>query len=200
MGAIYVIEGEYKIDTHGKGPTVKHLRILFVVTALLALVALNSGCGDGANAAASASETVGYNVGNLAPDFALKDLNGVAVDLKSLRGKVVLIDFWDTWCPPCIKALPHLQELHMETKDQDIVILAVAGGRNGESAVRGFIEKNGYSFTTVVGDRTIFEAYKISGIPATFIVGPDGKIHSKWVGGKSKKEYEAAVHAAGSVQ
>ncbi len=84
----------------------------------------------------------------------------------------------------------------METKDQDIVILAIAGGRKGESAVRSFIEKNKFTFTAAVGDRGVFSSYNVSSIPSTYIVGPDGTIHDKWVGGKSKKQYEAAVHAA----
>jgi peroxiredoxin len=185
---------------------VKHLRILFVVCALFGIVALNAGCGDGADAAAnkdtneaaSVTPVVGFEIGNTAPNFILKDMNGEALELSALRGKVVLVDFWDTWCPPCIKAMPHLQELHMETKDQDIVIVAIAGGRKGESAVDSFVKKNGYTFTTAVGDRSVFEAYNVSSIPATYIIAADGKIHAKWVGGKSKKEYEAAVHAAGT--
>ncbi len=174
----------------------KHLRILFVVCVLLGLVALCSSCSDGADA--SDTMAVGIKVGDMAPNFNLKDLNGKDVNLKNLRGKIVLIDFWDTWCPPCVRALPHLQEIHMETMDQDIVIVAVAAGRDGDSAVRSFIKKNGYSFTTVVADRSVLDSYKIGGIPATFIIDAKGIIHSKWVGGKSKKEYEAAVHAAGS--
>jgi len=187
---------------------VKQLRVIFIVCLLFALAMVSSGCSEGANEA-NAGETkatttenlssgakVGSKVGEVAPNFVLKDLNGALVDLKDLRGKVVLIDFWDTWCPPCIKALPHLEELHLETKDENVIILAVAVGRNGESAVQSFIKKHGYTFTTVMGDKAAFEAYKLSGIPATFVLGPDGVIHSAWVGGKSKKEYADAVHAA----
>ncbi len=174
----------------------KQTKILFAIGLLLALLVVNTACSDGADA--SDGPVTGVKVGNFAPNFVLKDLNGEVVDLKALRGKVVLVDFWDTWCGPCKVAMPHLQELHLETKEKDVVVLAVALGRGGEKVVSSFIEKHGYTFTTVIGDRTVFDAYKVSGIPATFIIGPDGVIDSSWVGAKSKKEYEDAVHAAGS--
>ncbi len=156
------------------------------------------GCGGDGAQNNHPDAVVGGNIGNLAPDFELKNIAGGDLKLSSLRGKVVMIDFWDTWCPPCRKALPHLEAISLEYS-QDLVVVGVAFGRDGEAKVKQFVTQNKLTFPMVLADPE-FKVTKdfggVQSIPTTFLVDRDGLIVKKWVGGHSREEYENAVKAA----
>ncbi len=117
------------------------------------------------------------------PDFALKDLDGNVVRLADLRGSVVIVDFWATWCPPCRQALPHLQAISNEYGGRGVKIVAIAMDDQGESVVRPFVAKNKLTFTMVLPDGQVERAFGgIRSLPTTFVIGPDGKIFKKLVG------------------
>lgn len=172
------------------------------------IVCLAGGCGSGSTEDAlggnQAGEQidlfpedrpVGGRVGNLAPDFNLERLEGGQLVLSSLRGKTVLIDFWDTWCPPCKAAMPHLQELSEKYSD-DLVVVGVAFGKNGPSAVKSFVQTHQLTFEFVLADPqlTIVNDFGgIASIPTTYIVNSNGVITHKWVGAKSKETYEQGI-------
>jgi len=173
-----------------------------VMMALLAGVLL-SGCSssseDSATAETAAKETTPppapAGKGAPAPDFTLARLDGSELQLSSLKGKAVIIDFWDTWCPPCIKAMPHLQELSVEYAGE-LVVVGVALGREGQEKVQAFTDKNGITFDVVMfnNDPNLITAFGgIQSIPTTFLVDGNGIIREKWVGGFGKAEYERAV-------
>lgn len=153
-------------------------------TALLVLLLLAAaGCGE-------APET-GSQVGNVAPAFDLERVDGGRLALADLKGKAVLIDFWDTWCPPCREAMPHLQELSTEHAG-DLEVVGVAIGRDGKAAVARFVKERGLTFPVVLMD----SEYKIAAdygniqtIPTTVLVDRDGVIRKIWVGGQPKEEY-----------
>src|SRR5215813_4342402 len=116
-------------------------------------------------------------VGRDAIAFALEDLDGNRVDLQSLKGKVALLDFWASWCGPCVAELPHIEKLHRDLKDQGLVVLGV----NNEDAevARAFVKRKGYTFTTLVDEgREVSMKYGVSGIPHVFIIDREGKV--KW--------------------
>lgn len=132
--------------------------------------------------------------GKPAPEFSLTDLKGRQVALSSLRGKHVLIDFWATWCPPCKKALPHIQKLSEGTKG--LVVLTV----NAEpaSVAQPFLDKYKYTFTTLVdADRSVSANYGVTAIPTTFIIAPDGTVAKRMVGYHSAGQLKSALAAAG---
>jgi len=109
--------------------------------------------------------------------FSLKDMNGNQVDLQTLKGKVALLDFWSSWCGPCVRELPHIEKLHRDFKDRGLVTLGV----NDEEAdvARAFLKKNGYTFTNLVDEgREVSMKYRVSGVPQVLIIGREGKI--KW--------------------
>lgn len=139
---------------------------------------------------------VGARQGNLAPDFNLKRIDGGTLELSSLKGKAVLIDFWDTWCPPCRKAMPHLQEIS-ETYAGDLVVVGVAMGRDGEAKVQSYVRDNGLTFEFVLADAPQYTVMRdfggVQSIPTTFLVDREGVIRNIWTGAMPKAEYEKAV-------
>ncbi len=122
-----------------------------------------------------------------APDFALKSLDGKTVTLSGLKGKIIVVDFWATWCGPCKASFPFLQKVHEKYQSNpDIVILALntwerVKGDAKEELVKKFIADNKYTFT-VLYDENFVEQYGVTGIPTKFIIDKDGMIQFKSVG------------------
>lgn len=188
--------------------TVLKKPILVLVVVILACAAFAmSGCGSesgqadaaagNTSAEAQGSIPVGANKGNMAPDFTLEKINGGELQLSSLRGKAVIVDFWDTWCPPCRKAMPHLQELS-EIYSDDLVVVGVAMGREGVAKVRSYTKENGLTFEMVLlnnNAKMISDFGGIQSIPTTYLIDGDGVIQEKWVGAFGKETYEKAVKA-----
>jgi peroxiredoxin len=129
-----------------------------------------------------------------AANFALRDLDGRTVRLSEFRGKVVLLDFWATWCPPCRKEVPHFKALHSKYASQGLVVVGVALDREGISVVRPFVREHGVSWITVLGDEAVVEAYGgIESIPTTFVVDRDGRVAERMTGYRTQEELEAAI-------
>ncbi len=115
--------------------------------------------------------------GTLAPVFTLKDAEGKSVSLNALRGKVVLLDFWATWCGPCKRAMPKLEKIHKKYKDQPVAVYGVSvWERKADADPGGYLKKAGYTYPTLVKGDKVAEQYKVKGIPALFLIGPDGKV------------------------
>ena len=171
----------------------KHLRSTIPAAILLTALLALAGCGGEGETTAAAKATVGAEPGQLAPDFELTSTTGEMVKLSDYRGKVVVLDFWATWCPPCKKAMPHLQEIHEEFASEDVVVLGVSVDANSEKVVQPFVDKHGYSFTMLLNGQRIAPDYKVSGIPATFILDPDGKVRGSFVGYRQKADYVRVI-------
>ena len=174
---------------------------------LILALALIAGCGSDTEndteaetygqVSATAAVAVGSTPGAMAPDFTLKNLAGGNLTLSDLRGKAVIVDFWDTWCPPCRKALPHLEELS-QTYGDDLVVVGVAFGREGEAKVNAYIQAHNLTFEMVLFEETstiLTDFGGIQSIPTTFLIDANGVIVEKWVGGLDKATYEKAVVA-----
>jgi thiol-disulfide isomerase/thioredoxin len=120
--------------------------------------------------------------GGAAPALELADLNGLKHRLADYRGKVVLINFWATWCEPCRDEMPSMQRLKNRFADKPFIVLAV---NIGESEVRigEFLQKLPLDFT-VLRDHSsaAMKAWRVRGLPASFVVGPDGRIRYSHIG------------------
>jgi thiol-disulfide isomerase/thioredoxin len=122
-----------------------------------------------------------------APDFELRSLEGKIVKLSTLKGKIVVVDFWATWCNPCRMSFPFLQKVYEKYQnDPRIAILALntwerEKGEAREKTVRKFIDENKYTFP-VLFDETTVQKYGVDGIPTKFILDGNGRIRYKEVG------------------
>ena len=153
---------------------------------MLATLVLAVGCGNSETqtAAKSASSQSVLN-------FTLKNLDGDTVDLNQYTGKVVILDVWDTWCPPCRKGIPEFVQLYDEYKDQGLQIVGIALARNGIPAVKQFVAENNVNYPNVIGEKIIYDIFgQIRGIPTTFVIDKTGKIHNRYVGYKPKSVFE----------
>jgi len=118
----------------------------------------------------------------MAPNFFLPNLAGSSLDLSTYRGKVVLLDFWATWCEPCRQEIPHFVEMQNKYGAQGLQIIGVSMD-DGPEPVRAFYEQYKMNYPVVMGNARTGEAYGgILGLPVAFLIGRDGQIHTKYVG------------------
>jgi len=118
-----------------------------------------------------------------APNFTLSALGGKMVSLTDYRGKVILLNIWATWCPPCVEEMPSMQKLYQELKDESFEILAVSIDVSGAKAVLPFMKKHKLSFPALTDTKgAIKSLYQTTGVPESFIIDKDGIIVEKVIG------------------
>lgn len=133
-------------------------------------------------------------VSDVAPDFTIKVQDGSEFSLSAQKGKPVLLHFWATWCPPCIRELPEMQKLSDDLAESKLEFIAVCIS-DSEANKAAFMKKNNYTFPCALdelGD-IVASKYNVSGIPTSILIGADGKILKINVGMMSAKQLEAFV-------
>lgn len=136
-----------------------------------------------------------------APNFTLTDQYGITHTLSDYKGKVVFLNFWATWCPPCRAEMPDIQKLYEETgedSDSELVILGVAfpnfGDETSEDGIRMFLEENGYTYPTVMDtEATLMAPYYITAYPTTYMIDRDGNIYGYVPGSMTKDIMEDII-------
>jgi peroxiredoxin len=129
-------------------------------------------------------------VGTMAPDWQLNGADGNAHSLSSYRGKIVVMDFWATWCRPCTAVMPRMQKLHQKFADKGVVVFGINSWENGDAIT--LMKEKRYSYELLLHGEQIAEAYKVTTLPVVYIVGPDGRIiycHQ----GEDQKDLSAVV-------
>jgi cytochrome c biogenesis protein CcmG/thiol:disulfide interchange protein DsbE len=132
----------------------------------------------------------------LAPDFAVPDLSGQAVRLSGLRGQVVLMNLWTTWCPPCREEMPSMEKLYQHLKHRGFVLLAVSQDENGKAAVEPFVRELGLTFPVLVDpEHQVGDRYQVWGYPESFLIDREGRIVERIIGPRdwASAEQMAAV-------
>lgn len=129
-------------------------------------------------------------------DFTLMDLDGKPVTLSQLRGKVVMVNFWATWCPPCRKEMPELSKLQQRFKSQGLVILSISD--EDRSKVAPFIAKTGYTPVVLLDPgRKANDEFHVLGIPKSFVFDRQGKLVATTIDERSERQFLAMFAAAG---
>jgi cytochrome c biogenesis protein CcmG/thiol:disulfide interchange protein DsbE len=132
--------------------------------------------------------------GEPAPDFELKDADGKIVKLSDYKGKVVLLNFWATWCPPCKVEIPWFVDFERAYRDKGFAVLGVSFDEDGWEAVKPYLAASKINYRIVVGDEKVDKAYGgsegVASLPMSYMIGRDGKIASVHVGLVPKKDYE----------
>ncbi len=135
-------------------------------------------------------------IGRLAPDFTLVDLEGNQVSLSDFRGKTVFVNFWATWCPPCRAEMPEIEAVYQKYKDKDVVVIGI-DILEPEDVVRQFVEQGGYSWTFVFDTSGEVAAnYRIAAIPTSLFIDREGIIQAVNIGAMTKRAIESKLAEA----
>jgi len=128
-----------------------------------------------------------------APDFTVNTINNGTITLSQSSGKVIILNFWATWCPPCRAEIPDFIALYNKYKDKGVAIIGLSVDKR-EETVKKFIEENGINYPIGMGNEEIVHNYGgISGIPTSFIIDREGNIKEKFIGLRSKEFFENTV-------
>jgi thiol-disulfide isomerase/thioredoxin len=156
--------------------------LLAIGAILLSLVVLNA-CG---NAQAIKPEDV--IVGNTIPDFSLTSLEGKTIDKNSLKGEIVVLNFWASWCTPCMTEIPELKEV---AANSNAKVIGIALDETGLETVKPFVQAHQINYTVMVGDQDLFQQFNGVGIPYTLVLDRSQKIVKIYRGPTDRESLEA---------
>lgn len=153
----------------------KHIARLLAVLALVELgLSTNAGAHD---PALHDFNMVTFERPFPAPDFALPDLAGDMRELASYRGRYVLLNFWATWCPPCVEEMPSMQTLHQQFSERGFTVVAASSDAAGASAVQPFVDKLGVTFPVLLDQgEEVAQRYGAQNLPVSFLINPEGQV------------------------
>jgi peroxiredoxin len=141
-----------------------------------------------------ATETKQVEKTKLAPSWELQDLDGKTVHSSDFKSKVVVLDFWATWCPPCRAEIPGFVELQKKYQAQGLVVVGVSVDQVSADTVKSFANKLKINYPVVLTDTKIVDAYGgIDGLPTTFVIDRTGRIVKQHLGFTEKSEIESEI-------
>lgn len=171
----------------GEKRTIRN-KLIALFCLFVSVAFLETGCPQNQNTASEkdlSSQKLGVEVGNIAPDFRVANLKGGESSLSDYRGKVVLLNFWATWCGPCKAEMPSMEALYQSYPREDFEILAVSIDIDKDAPIQSFIEDFGFTFPVLLD--TLFEVndrYQIRVVPTSVVVNREGVITHRLLGAK----------------
>jgi thiol-disulfide isomerase/thioredoxin len=184
------------------------LAIAAVVLAILAGAAFAASRGRGDSGGNSQTQASGTEtapgaldssppaIGEKAPDFQLLNSDGTAVKLSDLRGKVVWLNFWATWCVPCKQELPDIQKLYDEKHDDGLEVLEI-NYQEGRADALAYFEARDLTLPLLLDSGSVFDQYKLQGLPDSFFIDRDGNLSSTYIGLLSEDKMRQRLADAG---
>ncbi|MCH7904018.1 MAG: TlpA family protein disulfide reductase [Armatimonadetes bacterium] len=147
-------------------------------------------------ASALSTSDIEQAVGKKIPEWTMTSIDGEEFSSKDLKGRVVLVDFWASWCPPCRTASPFMQELHERYGDQGLVVIGANTGEDAEGvAATAYRDEHGYSYVITHDNQKLVDEWGVEGLPTFVFIDRDGKIDTVEVGfgPPSKKQFEKTI-------
>ena len=136
--------------------------------------------------------TRGIEAASIAPDISLSDMDGNETQLSDFKGKVIILNFFASWCPPCRQEIPDFVELQKQYADQGFAMIGVS--LTSADDVRPFVEKMGINYTVLIGDDAAEAAYgPIRSIPTTFLIDKEFNIAQKYIGYRPREIFESGI-------
>jgi peroxiredoxin len=134
------------------------------------------------------------DVKKAAPDWQLSDVEGKPVKLSDFKGKVVILDFWATWCPPCRTEIPSFVALQKKYVDKGFTVIGVSLDEQGPSVVKSFMHRFGMNYPVVMGDKKIVVDYGgLEAIPTTFVIDRQGNVVTAYQGAMDQATFESVI-------
>ena len=162
--------------------------------AALLVALISAGCSSSGETGVEAASLKPESKRNAAPAFTLKDSNGATVSLADYKGKVVLLNFWATWCGPCKIEIPWFVEFEQQYKDRGFAVLGVAMDEEGWDIVRPYITDKRVNYRVLMGTDLVAQLYGgVESLPTTFLLDREGRIASTHIGLISKGDYKNEI-------
>ena len=166
-------------------------RLFFYVLYIALIFIFITGCNQGGKSPDSNKTELAT-----APDFVLAGLQGDTLRLSDFKGKIIILDIWDTWCPPCKKEIPDFVDLYHTYQQKNVVVIGLALGREGREKVKSFALQQNVSYPLAIADSEVLNAYgPIRGIPTTLIIDQNSKIVKRYTGFREKVVFEKEIKA-----
>jgi cytochrome c biogenesis protein CcmG, thiol:disulfide interchange protein DsbE len=152
-----------------------HVKKLSALVCAIAVVVLAASC---------AKEKSPGAIKDKSPDFTLRDTRGNKISLSEFRGRVVLMEFWATWCPPCRESIPDMNELYKKYKDRGLVVLGISLDSDGDvsSTIASFMKEQPVLYPVLLDGSNVSMLYGVNSIPSVFLIDKNGKVVKKFTG------------------
>lgn len=175
-----------------------HYIVIVAVALIVGVIYLNKpGSGNAATTQSLPAENAAMETpsdGNMAPDFALTSTEGKTIRLSDFRGKVVVVDFWATWCPPCKAEIPDFIKLYSQYKSDGFQMLGISVDQGGLAVVKPFIKNFGINYPIMLANSQVVQDYGgISAIPTTFVIDKQGHVRASFVGYRPVSVFEKLI-------